>query len=69
MKFSKEMVLEMLGGEYPSVVGYKGFCWDAIDHWVIENGFFIPMDGFSFPVPGPSLKLVPIALDWYWTCK
>ena len=63
MKLDRDKVRALLGGEWPaSVEGYEGFVWDAVDHWRLEYGEFVPYGGGE-PAPGPNLKLVPIPLD------
>lgn len=55
---TKQNVLDLLGGEYPEVRGYEGFCWESIDHWVVEDGMLHPADMSGNLVPGPSFEIL-----------
>lgn len=58
---TKETLFQLLGGRWPEVEGYEGFCWPAVPRWVVEDGMLHPVDGFGHYVPGPSFRiLVPI---------
>ena len=59
-RVDNSVVLNLLGGKWPEVKGYQGFCWDAISHFVIENSMLIPVDTYNNPIPGPTLILEAI---------
>lgn len=59
-RIDNSVVLNLLGGKWPEVKGYEGFCWNSVSHFTIEDGMLIPVDACDNPVPGPSLILNPI---------
>ncbi len=61
-KFSKEIVKQLLGGEWPEVKGYEGFSWDAVAHFVLEDDTLHPSDGYDRFVGGPSIHVMLVAL-------
>jgi hypothetical protein len=62
-EISNELMLEMLGGEWPdsgdSEHWPSGFAFDQVDHWEIEYGRLVPYLG-NQPAPGPDFRLVMI---------
>jgi hypothetical protein len=55
---SNEVVFQLLGQKWPEVKGYEGFCYNSVDHWIIEDNMLHPSDGFDHLVPGPSFEIL-----------
>lgn len=54
MRVSKELALEMFGGEWPEA---DGFYWGNVSHFDLEEGFLVPYDGQDV-APGPDFQVI-----------
>ena len=59
---SRDLVLSLLGGEWPEVKGYADFGWEDVDHWRLEEGgLILPYLGGA-AMDGPTLKVYPMTI-------